>query len=116
MMHVRTLRRAAGIVAMALTLVLAAQVSAAEQETAVTTIHIEKMHCGNCAQKIARRLYTVASVQQVKTNHKAGIAKVISSAEKQPVPRALWDAVVKAGFKPVKLVTPSAEFNGRPRS
>ena len=100
---------------MLIALVLASSVvSAASPEP--TTIFIKNMHCGHCAQKISRKLYSVASVKQVKTNYKRGFALVMPEATRQPSPKDLWEAVEKAGFKPVKIVTPEGAFDEKPEA
>ena len=98
-------------------LLLATSVAwAASAEPPTTTIHIKNMHCGHCAQKISRKLYGVASVKQVKTNYKRGVAQVTPEAARQPSPKELWEAVEKAGFKPLKIVTPEGAFNEKPEA
>lgn len=89
---------------------------AAAPSAPTTTIHVKNMHCGHCAQKIARKLYTVASVKKVKTDVKQGTAVITPEATRQPSPKALWEAVEKAGFKPVKLTTPEASFEEKPEA
>jgi copper chaperone CopZ len=81
-----------------------------------TVVHVENMHCAHCAQKIARRLYSVPSVVRVQTNVQAGTAIVTPQAARHPSPRALWEAVEQAGFKPVRLDSPLGTFTAKPQS
>jgi copper chaperone CopZ len=85
-------------------------------DTRTTTIQIQNMHCPACAQKIANKLYAVPSVVSVKTNHTAGTAVVQPSQTKDASPRAMWEAVEKAGFKPVKLTGPSGVYTAKPNA
>lgn len=85
-------------------------------ELRATTINIHNMHCPACAQKIANKLYAVPSVVSVKTNYQAGIAVVQPSQSKTPSPRAMWEAVEKAGFKPLKLTGPSGVYTSKPNA
>ena len=73
------------------------------------------MHCGDCAQKIANKLYTVKGVSKVTANLKTGIAYVTPADKKTLSPRALWEAVEKAEFSPVKLEGPSGKFTKKPK-
>lgn len=92
---------------------LTAAVARAEQQPATgpaTTIQVSDMHCANCAKKIARKIYAVQGVVQVKTDVKKHIAVVAPQKGRQLDPLAIWKAVEAAGFEPVKLVGPAGEF------
>ncbi len=52
----------------------------------------------------------------VETNLKAKTAAVKPKPKAAPSPRALWEAVEKAGQKPVKLEGPSGTFTSKPQS
>ena|SRR5687768_7615194 len=80
-----------------------------------TVIQIEDMHCANCARKIASKLYGVPGVVEVRTNVAADTATVLPQQRRQPSPKAMWEAVEKAGFKPVKLEGPQGAFTSKPR-
>ena len=43
-------------------------------------------------------------------------ATVTPDAAKAPSPKALWEAVEKAGYKPTKLVGPAGTFSAKPSS
>lgn len=79
----------------------------------VTAIQVSDMHCGNCAKKIARKLYAVQGVVEVKTDLKKHTAIVIPEKNRQLDPLALWKAVEAAGFEPVKLNGPLGEFTSK---
>jgi copper chaperone CopZ len=83
-------------------------------KTRTVTIHVDNMHCAHCARKIAGKLYAVPAVVAVKTNVPASTALVFPQANRDPSPRALWEAVEKAGFKPVKLEAPSGTYGSKP--
>lgn len=89
---------------------------AADRESAQTVITIEGMTCAGCARKIASALKKVPGVQDVQMDVEAGTAIVSAGAESEPSPRALWRAVVKARYKPVRLDGPGGSFTGEPRS
>lgn len=81
---------------------------------APTVITVEGMHCSMCAKKISGNLATVAGVETVSAQVEAGRMIVVSKAQQIPAPRALWDAVEKAGYRPVKLEGPSGTFTAKP--
>lgn len=80
------------------------------------SISIKDMHCPACAKKISDRLKVVVGVQGVSTDVKAGTATVTGHASKNPSPKALWEAVERAGFKPVKLDGPAGSFSAKPKA
>lgn len=94
---------------------LSATTAQAANNSAMTVIQVSDMHCANCAGKIARKLYTVPGVVQVKTNLKAHSAYVTPQRGRQPSPKALWEAVEIAGFVPVRLEGPHGLFTSKPQ-
>jgi copper chaperone CopZ len=97
-------------------LAMSCPLAAGAAEAQSTVIHVQNMHCANCAQKIARKLYAVAGVKQVTTDWKKGTATIQGQAGKALSPRGLWEAVEKANFKVVKLTGPAGEFQSKPKS
>ncbi len=83
-------------------------------ETPYTWIFVEDMHCSNCAKKIARKLYNVSGVVKVQANVAKDYAVVTPQEGAQLSPRALWEAVEQAKFKPVKLQGPAGVFTKKP--
>jgi copper chaperone CopZ len=81
-----------------------------------TAIYIDDMHCATCAKKIAGQLYSVAGVVEVRADVPKSIAYVVPQQEKDPSPRALWEAVEQAGFKPVKLQGPQGIYTAKPKT
>jgi copper chaperone CopZ len=79
-------------------------------------IEVDDMHCANCARKIASKLYGVPGVVAVRTSVTANTATITPQQQRQPSPKALWEAVEKAGFKPVKLQGPQGVFVSKPRA
>ena len=83
-------------------------------EPTLITIRVADMHCATCARKIAGRLVTVPGVLQAKANPTTNIATVTPQKTKAPSPKALWEAVEKAGFKPLKIEGPLGTFEQKP--
>lgn len=95
-------------------LIFAGQVRAAQPT--YTTIHVSDMHCDACAKKIAAELYVLPGVHEVRADVPKSIAYVVPKSQENVSPRAVWEAVEKAGFTPVKLSGPSGVFTGKPKS
>lgn len=94
--------------------VLAGSVRAAD--AVPTTITVEDMHCMGCAKKIAARLYKVPGVVAVKADVPASRLVVQSKPEQNPSPKAMWEAVEQAGYKPAKLEGAAGTFTAKPQS
>jgi len=85
-------------------------------EPALTEISVEGMHCGGCAIKLTRLLEAVPGVHTAKVDATTGLAVVTPKPDPAPSPRALWETVEKAGYKPTKLVGPAGTFETTPSS
>jgi len=85
-------------------------------EPAVTTISVEGMHCAGCASKVTRRLQAVTGVAVAKTDAPSSTAWTTAKGGAVLSPKALWEAVEQAGYKPLKLVGPSGTFTTKPKT
>ena len=90
--------------------------SALAAEAEYTWIYITDMHCGACAKKIARKLYTVPGVVKVQTSLKENFAVITPQAGKSISPKAVWEAVQSVEFTPVKLQCPEGVYTSKPRA
>lgn len=81
-----------------------------------TTITVPDMHCMGCAKKMANKLDAVPGVAQVQANVELTTLTVTPKVQQAPSPRALWEAVEKAGYKPSKLEGPGGTFVKKPAS
>ena len=98
-----------------LTLVsLAGWVQAASPVT-YTTIHVHDMHCADCAKQIARKLYALPGVVEVRADVNKNIAYVVPQKDKSLAPKAMWEAVESAGFKVARLEGPQGSYSTKPR-
>jgi copper chaperone CopZ len=86
----------------------------AETTVAYTTIRVTNMHCSACAQRIARRLYGVPGVVEVRADVPKNIAYVVPQKDKELSPRTLWEQVEAAGFKVARLDGPQGSFTAKP--
>jgi copper chaperone CopZ len=79
-----------------------------------TTITVEGMHCAGCAKNLSTKLKAVKSVQNAEVDLATKTAKITPVASAKVSPKALWEAIVKAGYKPTKLTGPSGTFTKTP--
>jgi copper chaperone CopZ len=86
----------------------------AQQPVTYTTIRVENMHCDACAKKIARRLYALPGVVEVRADVAKNIAYVVPQKDKTLSPRAVWESVEAAGFKVARLDGPQGAFTAKP--
>ena len=79
-----------------------------------TTIIVQDMHCGECAKKIARKLYAVPGVVEVRADVGKNVAYVVPQKDKSLSARSLWVAVESAGFQVNRMEGPQGNFSARP--
>lgn len=79
-----------------------------------TTIHVHDMHCDACAKQIARKLYAVPGVVEVRADVTNNVAYAVPQKDKTLSARSLWTAVESAGFKVARLESPQGTFTAKP--
>jgi copper chaperone len=85
-------------------------------DPAPITISIQGMHCPACAANVSGKLQSVTGVEKAQADAEKAVAVVTAKSDVVPSPRALWEAVEKAGYKPTKLVGPAGTFTSKPKS
>ena len=109
--------RSATLTALALSLLgiwtVAAQPPAPPSRSVIT---VPTMDCAGCAKKVAALVQGVPGVGQVTPNVESRVLVVVAQPNVGVSPRGLWDAVVKAGYVPAKLESPSGVFTARPQN
>ena len=81
-----------------------------------TTITVKGMHCQACAKKITTLLNKVPGVAASQADAKKEVAVIIpKQGNKLPSPRAQWEAVEKAGYKPIRLAGPFGTYTKKPK-
>jgi len=83
--------------------------------TGVIVIAVEEMDCPTCAKKVIAKLNEVAGVAKAVADTKASKVSVTATEKATPSPKALWEAVENAGFKPTKLEGPGGTFTSLPK-
>lgn len=90
--------------------------TAAEAADLVSTINVEGMHCIVCVRKVTGHLQAIPEAGPVKVDVESGQVTVPARGQTAPSPRSLWEAVERAGYKPVQLIGPYGTFNQKPKS
>jgi Cu+-exporting ATPase len=104
------------ILGVALVAVAALCLSQATAQTSAkpTVITIEDLDCPSCAKLVEKSVAKVTGVQSVKTDVDKQTATVTPKDGGTLSPKALWQAVEDAGFKPTKLEGPSGTYTSKP--
>lgn len=102
--------------AMAAVAIFATSLTQAAQPNVKTTITVKGMHCQSCANKLVKRMNLVPGVAASQADAKKEIAIVTpKDAQRLPSPRAQWEAVEQAGYRPVRLAGPYGVFTAKPK-
>jgi copper chaperone CopZ len=75
---------------------------------------IPDLHCPGCAKGVEKKLLQVPGVVAASSNLADKTIAVQIRPEALPSPKAMWEAVEKAGKKPTKLVCPQGAFTSKP--
>lgn len=86
----------------------------APQPAPGTVIAVEGLHCPGCAKKLTAKLKAVAGVATAAANVKTALATVTPKEAAKPSPRAMWEAVEEAGFKPTRIEGPGGTYTAKP--
>lgn len=82
----------------------------------VTTISVKGMQCAACASHVSEHLQAIPGVAKAQADAAKAVAVITAKGNANPSPRALWEAVEKAGYTPVKIVGPGGTFTSKPKS
>ena len=69
-----------------------------------------------CARKVVKSLTAVSGVKSADADVDAKTVTVTPEADKTPSPKAMWEAIENAGYKPSKIEGPSGTFKEKPKS
>lgn len=101
---------------LAITSILAAAPSAWAGDPKPAMISVPDIHCAGCAKKVTTHLTAVAGVEKAEVDLNAKTFKIVAKQKATISPKALWEAVEKAGYTPNKLECPSGTFTAKPQS
>lgn len=91
------------------------ELPAASPAVTYTTIYVQDMHCGECAKTIARKLYAIPGVVEVRADVAKNIAYVVPQKDKTVASKTVWEAVESAGFRVVRVESPQGTYTTKPR-
>jgi len=91
------------------------ELPAASPAVTYTTIYVQDMHCGECAKTIARKLYAIPGVVEVRADVAKNVAYVVPQKDKTVPSKSVWEAVESAGFRVVRLDSPQGSYTAKPR-
>jgi copper chaperone CopZ len=105
-------------VAAAAALVLATTnaLAAEQRQSAATVVTVEGDMCGGCVKKIKAALAEVKGIAEVTGDSKAKTVTIVPAQSVDLSPRAVWEAIEKAGKKPTMLAGPHGTFKSKPKS
>lgn len=110
-------RRCSLVVAAAALVFISADSFGAEQrQSDATVVTVEGEMCGGCVKKIKAALSELKGIAEVNGDTKAKKVTIVPAEAVDLSPRALWEALEKAGKKPVLLAGPHGTFKSKPKS
>lgn len=110
-------RRIAGVLVVALAVSLVGvSLQAQSPPKTTTTITVPDMFCGGCAKKVTTKLKELQGVADLKADLEAKTVTVTPKSETVLSPKALWEAVEKAGKHPSQMEGPSGKFTEKPKA
>lgn len=111
------MKRCLFVVAVAVLAFTAADSFAAEQrQSDATVVTVDGDMCAGCVKKIKAVLSEVKGIAEVTGDSKAKRVTIVPAPAVDLSPRALWEAIEKAGKKPVLLAGPQGTFKSKPKS
>lgn len=78
------------------------------------TISVPDIDCAGCGKKLSTELAKVTGVSKAQVDVENKTVTLTPKSKQAPSPKALWEAVEKAGKTPSKLVSPQGTFTEKP--
>ncbi|MHB8861912.1 MAG: heavy-metal-associated domain-containing protein [Pirellulaceae bacterium] len=103
------------VLAAVLVLNSARAMQAQQPRVVPTVVTIEGEVCGGCVKKVKAALADMRGIAKIEGDPKAKTITIVPAAQVSLSPRAVWEAIEKAGKNPVKLAGPHGTFTAKPR-
>ena len=103
-----------GLAGVGLSTAAAQPAQPAKSETATSRVAVEGMTCGGCAKTVVKAVTAVEGVESATADVKAKTLTVVAKTGAAPSPRAVWEAVEKAGYKPTRIEGAAGTFAAKP--
>lgn len=81
---------------------------------ATSTIAVDGMSCAGCAKTVGKAVAAVEGVESAVADVKTKSLTVVAKTGATPSPRALWEAVEKAGYTPTRIAGAAGTFEEKP--
>lgn len=102
------------VIAAIIALGLARDVLAEQNQSQPTSITIQGEMCKGCVRKMKTKLASVSNIAEIQADITAKTLVIYPVENTELSPRALWEAIEKAGKKPGQLSGPAGTFDAKP--
>ena len=86
----------------------------AKADAATSKITVDGMSCAGCAKTVGKAVAAVEGVESAVADVKTKTLTVVAKKGATPSPRAMWEAVEKAGYKPTRIEGAVGTFEKKP--
>jgi copper chaperone CopZ len=86
----------------------------AKADTATSKIAVNGMSCAGCAKTVGKAVSAVEGVESAVADVKTKTLTVIAKKGAAPSPKAMWEAVEKAGYTPTRIEGAAGTFDKKP--
>ena len=86
----------------------------ARADAATSKITVDGMSCAGCAKTVGKAVSAVEGVESAVADVKAKTLTVIAKKGAAPSPKAMWEAVEKAGYTPTRIEGAAGTFDKKP--
>ena len=83
-------------------------------DAATSKIAVDGMSCAGCAKTVGKAVSAVEGVESAVADVKTKTLTVVAKKGATPSPRAMWEAVEKAGYKPTRIEGAAGTFEKKP--
>lgn len=83
-------------------------------DAAATKIAVDGMTCAGCAKTVGKAVSAVEGVESAVADVKTKTLTVTAKKGASPSPRAMWEAVEKAGYAPTRIEGAAGTFDKKP--
>ncbi len=86
----------------------------AKADAVTSKVSVEGMSCAGCAKTVGKAVSAVEGVESAVADVKTKTLTVVAKKGATPSPKAMWEAVEKAGYKPTRIEGAAGTFEKKP--
>lgn len=86
----------------------------AKADAATSKIAVDGMTCAGCAKAVGKAVAAVEGVESAVADVKTKTLTVVAKKGAAPSPKAMWEAVEKAGYTPTRIQGAAGTFDRKP--